>query len=154
MQWSRPQMHSIPHVNWAPTDGMNWHHSHATVLLWGWNTTESKFNFRMQVKDTCPKTVGFKAITLTSEPLFPLAAIVVWRAGDVGCKVTTLEPLHTKPWCRFPLYDTREDGLILSFNQKYYYTSSPGLESGNNFTNFVACSKLIKHIGCFLYHPV
>jgi len=61
----------------------------------------------MQVKDTCPKIVGFKEITLPSDPLFTLAAIVVWRVGDVGCKMTILEPHYY--WRRFPLYGVREE---------------------------------------------
>jgi hypothetical protein len=62
----------------------------------------------MQVKDTCPKTVSFKEITLYLNPLFPSAAIAVWRAGDVRCKMTMDEPNYTKSWRRFPLYGVRE----------------------------------------------
>jgi hypothetical protein len=62
----------------------------------------------MQVKDTCPKIVSFKETTLSSDPLFPLATIVVWRVGDVGCKMTMLEPHYRKSWLRFPLHGVRE----------------------------------------------
>jgi len=62
----------------------------------------------MQVKDTCPKNVGSKEITLPSDPLFPLAAIVVWRVGDVGCKITMSEPHYTKSPSRFPICGVRE----------------------------------------------
>lgn len=63
----------------------------------------------MQVKDTCPKIVNFKEITHLSDPRFPLAAVLIRSAGDVGCKVVVFERCCAKSWRRFQLYGVREE---------------------------------------------